>query len=28
LLPEDPAGGRGDSFYDIESLTLSISYRF
>jgi hypothetical protein len=28
LLPGDPAGGRDDSFYDIESVTVSISRRF
>jgi hypothetical protein len=28
LLPQDPGGVREDSFYDIESATLSISRRF
>ncbi|WP_341502685.1 hypothetical protein [Gallaecimonas sp. GXIMD4217] len=28
LLPEDPQGGRPDSFYDIKGLSLYLSYRF
>ncbi len=28
LVPQDPVGGRPDSFYDVESATLSLSRRF
>jgi hypothetical protein len=28
LVAGDPVGGRGDSFYDITSAALYLSYRF